>query len=248
MAQHAADLTLDRASTADQVAERLRALIWAGDLAPRSHLREVSMAKSFGVSRPTMREALRQLEVEGLVEHELHHGAVVTSLEAEDLIDLYRVRKLLELEAVRNPKPPPEALDALREAVEEMERAVAEEDDQLLVEQDIRFHAAIVAILGSPRLDRFFVQISAELRLAVGILSLEDERDIEASTGTSDPGRPPGAEEREEVLAEHRRMYERIASGREVQHLLEAHLDRAEPRLLAILQAREAVAAGQEQG
>jgi DNA-binding transcriptional regulator YhcF (GntR family) len=95
-----ASLEIKKASTAEQVAEALRAMILSGQVAQGRPLREVALAERIGVSRNTMREAIRILAREGLVAHELHKGAVVTTLAERDVEDIFRVRRALELAAV----------------------------------------------------------------------------------------------------------------------------------------------------
>ena len=90
-------LQIKRASTAEQVAEALREMILRGEIKQGQPLREVSLAASIGVSRNTMREAIRVLAREGIVMHEMHHGAMVTRLETRDVEDIFRVRRVLPL-------------------------------------------------------------------------------------------------------------------------------------------------------
>jgi DNA-binding GntR family transcriptional regulator len=81
----------DRTSTVDQVADRMRMMIWRGQLQPGFRLKEMPLSKSFGVSRNTIRDAIRDLAQDGLLTHELHRGAIVRELGAEDVADLYAV-------------------------------------------------------------------------------------------------------------------------------------------------------------
>ena len=80
----------------EQVTDILRADIVAGKLEPGARLVEMTLCTRFGVSRPVVREALRQLAAEGLVESIPNHGTVVTQLTLEDARDLYEVRAALE--------------------------------------------------------------------------------------------------------------------------------------------------------
>src|SRR2546423_760865 len=82
-------LTIKRVSTSDQVATALREKIFSGELRPGTPLQEVAMAASVGVSRNTLREAIRQLVHEGLVRHSVHRGAAVTELSEDDIADIY---------------------------------------------------------------------------------------------------------------------------------------------------------------
>src|SRR5215212_6278066 len=79
-----------------RVSEELREAILSGEYGPGERLRTASLAKRFGSSRTPVREALVQLEGEGLVDIEPRRGALVRSFASSDLIDLYEIRALLE--------------------------------------------------------------------------------------------------------------------------------------------------------
>jgi DNA-binding GntR family transcriptional regulator len=83
------------------VYESLRRAISDGTLPPNYHLRENPLAAHFGVSTTPVREALRRLEREGLVVIRPNRGAVVQAFDLRGAMDLYEVRELLEVEAVR---------------------------------------------------------------------------------------------------------------------------------------------------
>jgi DNA-binding GntR family transcriptional regulator len=221
----------DRISTVDQVADRMRRMIWRGELQPGLRLKELPLSKSFGVSRNTIRDAIRDLAQDGLLTHELHRGAIVRELSPGDVTDLYGVRRLLETSAVQQPDVTDHELERISQAVARIDRAVAAQDWEEAVAADRDFHAALVAMHRSPRLDRFYEQIGAESRLALGILWLHD-----------------AAENVTDVLAavaeEHRAIYDSIQAGQraEAQRLLEEHLKVNEAGLLEILETTVAAA------
>ena len=95
-----AGLDVQLESTAEQVAGALREAIIDGGLAQGTYLREDSLSKRFNVSRNTIREATQILVGERLVTRRMHRGAFVSRLGAEDVHDLYRVRRIVELPAV----------------------------------------------------------------------------------------------------------------------------------------------------
>src|SRR5207244_9230402 len=90
-----------RESTAEQVAGALRGLIVDGTVHPGTHLSEGPVSQQLGVSRNTVREALQILVSQGLVRREIHRGAYVAEIDADDVRDLFRVRRLVELAVVR---------------------------------------------------------------------------------------------------------------------------------------------------
>ena len=80
----------------DQVAERLRSLIFAGELPPGSLVDEVQLCEAWSISRTPLREALKVLSAEGLVRHEPRRGCFVNEVTEQDLDDIFPVIALLE--------------------------------------------------------------------------------------------------------------------------------------------------------
>jgi DNA-binding GntR family transcriptional regulator len=80
----------------DQVAERLRSLIFAGELAPGSLVDEVQLCEVWSISRTPLREALKVLSAEGLVRHEPRRGCFINEVTEQDLDDIFPVIALLE--------------------------------------------------------------------------------------------------------------------------------------------------------
>ena len=87
------------------IEERVRNAILDGRLPPGTALRQQELASLFGVSRMPVREALRQLEAQSLLQVVMHKGAVVAPLIGEDAVDTYALRVLLETEALRQSIP-----------------------------------------------------------------------------------------------------------------------------------------------
>ncbi|MFB9250434.1 GntR family transcriptional regulator [Sphaerisporangium melleum] len=158
---------LGRTSTAERVAGILRERITEGMFTPGTRLSEEAIGTALGVSRNTLREAFRLLSHERLLVHELNRGVFVRRLTTEDVIDLYHVRRLLECWAIRQAGPlSEESLAGLREAVAVAESAAGEQRWEDVGTANMRFHAAIVRLAGSPRLDETMGRLLAELRLA----------------------------------------------------------------------------------
>ncbi|MFI6292749.1 GntR family transcriptional regulator [Nonomuraea sp. NPDC050790] len=160
---------LGRTSTAERVADILRERIIEGFFEPGQRLSEESISEALGVSRNTLREAFRLLGHERLLDHRLNRGVFVRVLSAEDVADLYRVRRVLQDAAVRR-RPTGAALAVIREAVADAERAAAADDWRGVGTANIRFHQALAAMNGSPRLDETMRQLLAELRLVFHVM------------------------------------------------------------------------------
>jgi len=175
------NLVLRRTSTAQQVADGLSDSIMRGEMPPGSPIRESAIAASLGISRNTVREAVRMLESGGLVRHTMHHGATVVDPSQDDLAELYRARITLELAAVSTPRTP-EELAPVRAALQDLMTTYESRDPAAIAEKDLAFHAAIVAMLGSKRIDEFYAQLARELRFFLVVLSVED-REFESQEG-----------------------------------------------------------------
>ncbi|WP_028921543.1 GntR family transcriptional regulator [Pseudonocardia acaciae] len=165
-------------ATAERAADELRDGIVTGALPPGTPLREVTLAAELGVSRNTLREALRLLATEGLVSQRLHKGAVVNTMSSERIRDIYAVRRTIELRAVEESgAASAAALAAIEAAVGATERAAAAGDWREVGTASLRFHCAVVATLGSPMLDAFFRGVTAQQRLAFAVVA--DERRVQ---------------------------------------------------------------------
>jgi DNA-binding GntR family transcriptional regulator len=173
------NLTLRRSSTAQQVAEGLADAIMRGELAPGSPIKESALASSLGISRNTVREAVRILDVGGMVRYTLHHGFAVVDPSQDDLLELYRARLALEISAVRVPRTSEELAPA-RAALEALMKAYETKDAAEIAARDLDFHAAIVGMLNSKRIDAFYAQLAKELRYLLRVLFVEREFEMEA--------------------------------------------------------------------
>ena len=171
-----ADLKIKRTGTVDQVAAHLRAMIADGRLSQGERLPEIPLSEALGVSRNTLRDAIRLLAAEGLVEHELHRGAVVQTLSPRDVGDIYGVRRMLELRALAAaPAAAPALRQRVKDVLRECEAALDRGDYTNFVEHELQFHGALVGLLDSPRFDRFFGHVLGELRLLFSELSSDRE-------------------------------------------------------------------------
>jgi DNA-binding GntR family transcriptional regulator len=160
---------IDRASTTEQVLHELREAIIDGRIAQGEALREIPLSRTLGTGRSAVREAIRQLVQEGLVEYELHRGAFVRVMSLADRLDVYVAREAIEAGVARlavEASPAPD-LSAIRAALEEL-RARAEGHDRVtdeLIEADIGFHEELVRLAASPRLRRAHETLVAETRM-----------------------------------------------------------------------------------
>jgi len=146
--------------------EQLRSSMINGELAPGTPLKESKLTGPLGVSRNTLREAFSTLVEEGLLVRRPHRGVFVATLTSAQIADIYRVRVLLECTALEQAPTEPPRAEGMRAAVDEAKRAVADGDWRTVGTANMHFHEQIVALAGSPRLDAWMRQLTAELRLA----------------------------------------------------------------------------------
>ncbi|MYQ43047.1 DNA-binding transcriptional regulator, GntR family [Streptomyces sp. LamerLS-316] len=169
LATHSA--SLKRSGTAERVAVILRDRITEGYFPPGSRLSEESISGALAVSRNTLREAFRLLSHERLLEHRLNRGVFVRILAVDDLIDIYRVRLLVECAALRALGEPPFDLAAVEAAVSTGEQAALRDDWAACSTANIRFHQALAGLANSARTDELMRNVLAELRLAFHVMA-----------------------------------------------------------------------------
>jgi DNA-binding GntR family transcriptional regulator len=165
-----AGLSVEHASTVERVAAELRRAVFEGELESGTPLREIALAESLGVSRPTVREALTVLVSEGLATREPHRGVSVATPRAESVRDVCRARWVLEgagalawpdADEVRRQRVR-STLDAYTTAVRAGQASYEE-----LNERHLAFHVSLVELTGSPRLVQMAEALMDELKLAL---------------------------------------------------------------------------------
>lgn len=164
-----AGLHVEHSSTVDRTVAELRRAIFDGELESGIALRELALADSLGVSRPTVREALGILVAEGLAVREPHRGVSVAAPEVASVRDLCRARWVLEGAGVRHwERATTEQRDHVRAALTAYTDAVHADDTyQSLNALHLAFHVSLVGLIGSPRLVAMAENLVDELRLAL---------------------------------------------------------------------------------
>ena len=158
------------ASLTDTVADTIRQQLINGQLRAGQRLSEAQLAQQLDISRNTLREVFRTLIKEGLLLHEPNRGVSVVVPSIADIIDIYRVRRLIECQALEKAWPLHPAHKRMQEAVDDARAAREVRDWQRVGSANMAFHAAIVSLSDSARLSAMFEDIAAELRLAFGML------------------------------------------------------------------------------
>ncbi len=140
---------------------RLRQLIVDGTLAPGERIFENELAEQLGISRTPLREAMRQLETEGLVQFTARRGAVVAGLSAAEMREAFQIRATLERLAIQlaGPRLGPAELDQLRRELERMQEALTRGDRAAFREHHRVFHMTIFEKTAAPRLLRMLANL-----------------------------------------------------------------------------------------
>ena len=138
----------------EQTCDILRERIRTGEIPPGTRLRQEVLAEELGISRTPLREAMRLLAADGLVELEPNRGAIVTALRHDDQVAFWEARLALEPAAARLAAERPSAtgIEAMRTAIAEQRSARADGEG---FAANRAFHLALVAAAGNPHLDRF---------------------------------------------------------------------------------------------
>jgi DNA-binding GntR family transcriptional regulator len=203
-------------SRADLVYDSLRDAIWEGRIARGERIREEEIARSLGVSRTPVREALQRLQQRGLLVNRVGRGLIVAELGKRDVIELYAMREILEGSAARfaathASAPEMEILDGLQR-----ELAAAPDDALLLVTLNRRFHQAICDAAHNRYLTRTLDALHDSLALLHNATfrapsrrreSDEEHRRIVAAIEAHD------ADEAERVAREHIRQAQRTRAA-----------------------------------
>lgn len=161
-------------SMAQLATERIRSLILGGELAPGQRLVESMLTERLGVSRPPVREALKDLQHEGLVAALPRGGVAVRELTHHDVFEIVTLRDELERLAVRLGVPvrDPARLEALRARLADLESAEQVPDaeggtDLALVRRGFEFHVALVALAGHDRLVETYRSLQWQMQLCM---------------------------------------------------------------------------------
>lgn len=154
----------------EEVADRLRQRIYSGDLKPGQRIDEKVLADHYGISRTPMREALKVLRAEGLVELVPRRGCFVADLKRQDLDEIFPVMALLEgrcaFEAVR--KATPADIKRLDRIHAKLEKYAAANDRSRYYETNYLFHQTVQELAGNAWLQRITSELRKFLKLLRG--------------------------------------------------------------------------------
>jgi DNA-binding GntR family transcriptional regulator len=162
-------LRLEKTSLREQALTALRRAITTGQLAPGTHLVETDLSDALQISRGTLREAMRQLQQEGLISAGARGRLSVRHLDAKEIKDIFDVRAALESLAastLAGREDRGEAVTQLRAAVADMERwAASNLEDR--IEADLRFHRTMCHLTGNETLLHSWSSLEGSIRMSI---------------------------------------------------------------------------------
>lgn len=149
----------------DVVFNTLRQAILRGELKPGERLMEIQLANKLGVSRTPIREAIRKLELEGLVLMIPRKGAEVAEITEKNLRDVLEVRRALEELAVRIAceKITEEQIKQLKETAENLQNTLDSKDVTKIAEADVKFHDIIYFATDNQRLIQLLNNLAEQM-------------------------------------------------------------------------------------
>jgi DNA-binding GntR family transcriptional regulator len=216
-------IAIPRAALHEQVAQRLRQMLVEGRIAPGAKLNERALAELLSVSRTPLREAIKMLAAEGLVELLPNRGAVAVSLGEEDILHTFEVMAGLEAQAgeLAAERITQQELDEIRAMHFEMMAAYTRRDLSAYYALNARIHNAITAAARNPVLAQVYNQVNARLQ-ALRFRSNQD------------------GDKWKRALKEHEKMIEALAArdGAAMREVLLSHLHNK--REVVLEQLREA--------
>jgi DNA-binding GntR family transcriptional regulator len=203
------------------VFESLREAIISGALPPSERLMEIQLAEEMGVSRTPVREAIRKLELEGLVVMIPRKGAYVAGMSIKDIVDVFEIRGALEGLAAElaSERVTDEELESMERYLVKISEEIESGDLSMVVETDTDFHTLIY-------------KASRNARLSQIISNLREQIQRFRTTSLSFPGRMKIA------LEEHRKIVEAISSrdGELARKLAQEHIENAENTMMNMIQ------------
>ena len=143
-----------RQTLREQVTQAIRMKLLTGQLKPGTRIVEQEMAEELGVSRGPVREALRQIEQEGLVEYASHVGCFVKDFNAQDVYEVYLLRANLEILSVKmcDGKFSSQTIERMEQIVQRMASIEQVEQFDEIIDNDNEFHECIIRECGLNRL------------------------------------------------------------------------------------------------
>ncbi|MDU2065429.1 MAG: GntR family transcriptional regulator [Sporomusaceae bacterium] len=196
----------------DIVYEYLRNAILDGDLLPGERIVERTFAEQFGASRTPVREAIRKLEMENLLEYIPRKGVVIKGIDLKDIVEIYSIRQALETLAFKTaiPNLSEDDLSNLQKIVKETEESSLADDVASVIKSLEKFDEIMMKAGKMPRLQGFIVTLQESIRRFRKMNLVDESR-------------------RKEAIGEHKEILEAVKNRdiEKTEQLVKAHIERA---------------------
>lgn len=165
-------VTIDSRMLSDQVAEHLFRELVSGRLRGGQRINEAELARTLGISRNPIREAIRKLEERGLLVSSPRRGTFVRAFSRQDIEDVFSFRVVVEDFAIRQAlrRMGPDDVAGLRRIVDDMTVAAKAGKEMELVQKDISFHQRICELSGNTQTLRAFMNLHAEVQISITLV------------------------------------------------------------------------------
>lgn len=165
-------VTIDSRMLSDQVAEHLFRELVSGRLRGGQRINEAELARTLGISRNPIREAIRKLEERGLLVSSPRRGTFVRAFSRQDIEDVFSFRVVVEDFAIRQAlrRMSPDDVAGLRQIVDDMAVAAKAGKEMELVQKDISFHQRICELSGNTQTLRAFMNLHAEVQISITLV------------------------------------------------------------------------------
>lgn len=209
-------------SNTQRAVQELRQMIFTGELPAGSDHLESELAVQLGMSRTPIREAALMLESQGLLELRPRKGVRILPVSPEDMCEIYDVLTELESLAARRAaerSPSPAELQALAQAIDDMENALIQHSLEDWAEADERFHRELVRLGGNSRVQSIVAMMSDQVRRARAVTLFMRPLPVKSNE-------------------DHRRVFEAIRSGQadEAAFVHHAHRQNAKKLIIDLLE------------
>jgi DNA-binding GntR family transcriptional regulator len=143
----------------------IKQYILEGRLDENARLTEEFLSNRLGISKSPIREALNRLEAEGLIRIEARRGAYLPTFSMKEIDELYDLREALEVHAAQTAKVTPALLAELKQSIRLLRKHLESNDKANYIEEDVRFHTALVNAAGNELLSKEFESVQNRIWL-----------------------------------------------------------------------------------
>lgn len=176
-----ANQLFQRQNVSEELIKMIKKQILAGELNPGDRIVETKLARQLGLSQSPIREALRQLQGEGIIKIVPNKGPSVVALEMKDIFEVYSIRSMLEGLAMRMAvhNATDEEIDELERFYESMKTKLHDDSVAYLLEDSLQIHETIIRLSNHSRLHKMYQSITFQVALVNRMLGVRSSKQQE---------------------------------------------------------------------